>query len=48
MEAILDFNKELDVNLFDSVVNTCLTGTGQDVNKLLFFLLLLREGEKVY
>ncbi|KAI8885318.1 nuclear export factor CRM1 [Backusella circina FSU 941] len=29
-EAILDFNKELDVNLFDSVVSTCLTGTGQD------------------
>jgi hypothetical protein len=37
MEAILDFNKELDVNLFDSVVNTCLTGTGQDVNNPFFY-----------
>jgi hypothetical protein len=31
-ESILDFNKELDVSMFDQVVQTFYTAAGQEVN----------------
>ena len=41
MEAILDFNKELDVGLLDRVVTTFYQGVGQEVSFCFFFLIPL-------
>jgi hypothetical protein len=41
MEGILDFSRDLDVQLFDQVVNTLYSGSGAQASDFIFCVIVL-------